>query len=177
MLCQRCHQREANVHIVQIHQHQRVEHHLCEVCAKAIQEGIMATVANNSLNMNDLLGSFIGMPPLESTHYDPGLACPSCGALYAKIAETGRVGCSDCYTTLEEALEPSLKKLHGNNTHQGKIPHRAGASLQTKRKIQELKQALAKAIEKEAYEQAAQLRDEIHAAEQTAKNETVTHNE
>lgn len=166
MLCQRCHQREANVHIVQMYQHQRVEHHLCEVCAKAIQEGVMATVANNSLNMNDLLGSFIGMPSLESTHDDPGLACPNCGTLYAKIAEAGRVGCSDCYATLEEALEPSLKKLHGSNIHQGKIPQRAGASLHTKRKVQELKGALAKAVEKEAYELAAQLRDEIHALEQ-----------
>jgi protein arginine kinase activator len=173
MLCQRCHQREANVHIVQIYQHQRVEHHLCEVCAKAIQEGVMATVASHSLKVNDLLGSFIGMPSLESAHYDPGLACPNCGTLYAKIAEAGRVGCSDCYTTLEEALEPSLKKLHGSNTHQGKIPQRIGATLHTKRKIQELKRTLAKAVEKEAYEQAAQLRDEIRAIEQAAADGTV----
>jgi protein arginine kinase activator len=157
------------VHIVQVNQYQRIEHHLCEVCAKAIQEGVLATVTN-TLSMNDLLGSFIGMPTLESAKYNPDLACSSCGTLYAKIAESGRVGCSDCYTTLEDALEPSLKKLHGNNTHQGKIPQRAGASMHKRRKLQELKLVLSKAIEKEAYEQAAQLRDGIRALEQEMKD-------
>jgi protein arginine kinase activator len=134
----------------------------------------MATVGSQALSVHNLLGSFIGMPSLESAKYDPGLACPNCGALYTKIAEAGRVGCSDCYTTLEYALEPSLKKLHGNNTHQGKIPQRTGATLHTKRQIRELKLALTKAVEKEAYEQAAQLRDEIHALEQAVQDGTVT---
>jgi protein arginine kinase activator len=64
-------------------------------------------------------------------------------------------------------LEASLKKLHGNNTHQGKIPKKAGANLHMRRKVQELRTHLSKALEREAYEQAAQLRDEIRALEQT----------
>ncbi len=36
MLCERCHQREATIHLSQTHDGETVEQHLCEVCAKEI---------------------------------------------------------------------------------------------------------------------------------------------
>ena len=62
-------------------------------------------------------------------------------------------------------MDPILKNIQGSNRHEGKYPHRAGAGLLTRRKIDKLRVELSKAIEEEQYENAARLRDQIRALE------------
>ena len=66
---------------------------------------------------------------------------------------------------------PLLRRIHGSSTHSGKIPHRTGGRLETKHEIEVLRAALKDAVAKEAYEQAAEYRDQIRALEKKLMQE------
>ncbi|MBO5856932.1 MAG: UvrB/UvrC motif-containing protein [Clostridia bacterium] len=59
---------------------------------------------------------------------------------------------------------PTLRKIHGKTTHQGKTPENFIEAVQHPQvNIDNLKEELKLAIEREDFELAAQLRDEINA--------------
>ena len=61
----------------------------------------------------------------------------------------------------EQELEPSLRRIHGNRQHVGKIPLRGGEKVLWRRQIEGLKQRLQEAVAREEYEEAAEIRDQI----------------
>ena len=74
---------------------------------------------------------------------------------------TVRLGCPDCYDHFEEGVESLLKNMHKGTRHVGKAP---AVWQQTKvyvDRLHSLQSKLDKAVAKENYEKAAQLRDEI----------------
>ena len=85
--------------------------------------------------------------------------CSGCGSTFQDIAATGRAGCAKCYDTFYDQLLPSLQRLHGKTRHAGKLPASAGIEAKS----------LSLAIEKQEFEKAAALRDEIKALEQELK--------
>ena len=89
------------------------------------------------------------------------MKCPQCNFTQADFKKSGRLGCAACYQTFAEGLEGLLKSMHKGTRHSGKVPE----SLRRKRDYSEqlslLQKQLAKAIETENFETAAQLRDEI----------------
>jgi protein arginine kinase activator len=82
-----------------------------------------------------------------------------------RVLDSGRVGCTECYTAFAAEIEPMLNALHGSTTHRGKVSRvgdvrtRLRADLQTKRAL------LRSALETENYEEAAALRDDIRQLE------------
>jgi protein arginine kinase activator len=78
-----------------------------------------------------------------------------------EFQKTGRLGCSTCYDTFGEVLKPLIKRLHGSLQHTGKVPVRFSKTVSITREIAKLKDLLNKAIEKEEYEKAAEIRDKI----------------
>ncbi|WP_373975939.1 UvrB/UvrC motif-containing protein [Geomicrobium sp. JCM 19039] len=81
---------------------------------------------------------------------------------YKAFVQNSRFGCSYCYKAFEEKLEPILKRVHGgNHVHRGKIPKRVGGRLEHERKITKLQESMQGHIQKEEFEQAAMIRDEI----------------
>ena len=52
--------------------------------------------------------------------------CPSCGMTYDELRRTGKFGCSSCYDAFEPYITGSLKSIHGDNVHKGKVPKRNG---------------------------------------------------
>ena len=62
-------------------------------------------------------------------------------------------------------MEPTLRRVHGDSRHVGKVPARGGEKVMVKKKIEGLKYQLQKAIGVEDYEKAAEIRDEIKDAE------------
>ncbi len=77
----------------------------------------------------------------------------------------GRFGCSNCYKQFGSRLDPILKRVHGNTVHVGKIPKRTGGQIQLKREIEELRRNLHELIDREEFENAAQIRDRIRELE------------
>ncbi len=161
MLCEKCKKNSATVYYQQIVNGEKTELHLCPECASKMH-GVMSF--DNMFK--GFLDSFMdmGMGDVGYTKLN-SFACPSCKMTFEEFKQTGKVGCADCYDAFKRQLVPVLKNIHGQPRHSGKIPKKAGAELYTKREIEKLKIELKKAVEKEEYELAAKLRDEIKALE------------
>ncbi len=172
MMCENCGQRPATYHQTVIVNGQKQETHLCEVCAQEKGHlGMMQqhTFSFPNLNIQQLLSSFLGQEPAGGSVAPRQQAeprCKSCGMTYSEFADTGRLGCAQCYEHLEPYLVPLIKRIHGTTTHGGKAPKRTGGIVRKKRELAALKQQLQKAVSEERYEEAASLRDQIRALEQ-----------
>src|SRR5699024_12346933 len=83
---------------------------------------------------------------------------------FSKFRRMGKFGCATCYTTFADKLDPVFRRVHsGNTVHHGKIPKRKSKHLHVKKEIELLQKELNELIQKEAFEQAADVRDQIHA--------------
>ena len=116
------------------------------------------------MNLGHLFGSILG------DAFSPGPAqeqkrCSGCGCSFQEIARTGKAGCAECYTTFYDRLLPNLERIHGKVRHEGKLSSSAAPRERTEREIKQLKRQLAQAIEKQEFEEAAKLRDQIAALE------------
>lgn len=165
MLCDECKQRTAGVHLVQVINGQKVESHLCDECAS--KKGGFIFDFTNKFSIPNLLGSIFGtnFNMSEVSSIAPVMTCPNCGASFMDIRQTGKLGCSECYKVYEQELEPTIKRIHGNSQHVGKIPSRGGEKVLMRKQIDDLKIRLQETVAREEYEKAAQIRDEIKQLE------------
>lgn len=167
MQCDNCGQRPAVVHQKIMINGEKQEHHLCEVCAH--EKGAMSQpgFAFPNLSIHQLLSSFLGQNPLAGARVAPPQEprCQNCGMTYSQFAESGRLGCAQCYDNLEPHLVPLIKRIHGTTAHTGKAPKRTGGIVRTKRELAALRQQLQAAIAQEQYEEAARLRDAMKTLE------------
>lgn len=163
MLCDMCGKHEATVHVTEILDNKMTELHLCEECAK--KKGAV----EKHFSLADLLAGLTDI----STAFGPEEAisqkCPGCGLTYKDFRKIGRLGCDRCYETFRESLVPLLKRIHGSGKHVGKFPVSKVKAVKVKVQLQELRDKLAKAVQLERYEEAAELRDRIRALEKEAK--------
>lgn len=61
MLCERCHERAATVHVTKIVNGEKTGYHLCEQCAKEQGEIMNPFVAGNAFDFNKLLSGLLNM--------------------------------------------------------------------------------------------------------------------
>ena len=97
--------------------------------------------------------------------YRENKRCPNCGRTYYDFQKTGRLGCGECYNAFEIPVTETLRKMQKNTVHTGKIPSKGSKEILKKRKLSDLKNQLAEAVEKEEYELAAKLHKEIKGLE------------
>ncbi len=91
--------------------------------------------------------------------------CPLCGHSYSDFKRTGKLGCSKCYKTFKNILTPTLKQIHQNPFHTGKVPSSFDEHINKKRKLEKLKKQLSDAVKSEDYESAAKLHGQIKQLE------------
>lgn len=166
MYCEECKVRPATVHLTQIINGQTMQTHLCEQCAA--KKGAAIFNIDTGFSIPNLLGTLFSNVYNMQGISSPALttaSCSNCGMDFEKIRQTGKLGCSECYSAFEKELEPTLRRVHGNSQHIGKIPRRGGGKVMLKKKIEELKGRLQRAVAREEYEKAAQIRDEIKKLE------------
>lgn len=167
MLCQQCKERPATVHFTKIVSGEKSEFHLCEVCAQ--EKGDFFAKAAQAFNFNHLLSGLLNMessPGIPATHA-PAPRCEKCGLSYAQFTQMGRFGCPDCYDSFSGRLDPLLRRIQSSESHTGKVPVRAGEQVKVRKRLQQLRQDLQRAISMEQFEQAAKIRDEIRGLETT----------
>lgn len=162
MLCERCGQEEATVHLTQIVKGEARSLHLCPPCAA--EKGVQTELSPPAAPLVDFLAQMGKGIPLEAAsgvHH-----CSFCGLSLADFKRTGRLGCSHCWMEFESQLRPLVRRLHGGTRHAGKIylspdPREAD---RTERLIR-LRRSLQRAVEEEDFERAAALRDEVRSLE------------
>ena len=73
--------------------------------------------------------------------------------------------CAECYQAFQFQLRPLLRRIHGDTRHKGKSPARDGEGVSRSRQMQRLYDELQRAVEREEFERAAEIRDEIKQIE------------
>src|SRR5690606_3906981 len=115
MLCDVCGEKDATVFLTQIVEGKMQKVNLCESCSKAkhIDDP-------TGFELADLL---LGLGAAQQLEKNPAvLKCPVCGFTQADFKKTGRLGCSECYTTFAEGLSTMLANMHKGTVHVGKAP-------------------------------------------------------
>ena len=174
MQCENCREREAVIHLTQIVNNSVTTMHLCEPCAA--EKGVETGAAVAKFPLGDFLATLGKGGSEPTTEAGLDVPCPTCGATLRDFRQTGRLGCANCYAAFEPHLRDLLRRLHGSTRHEGEayrpgtVPSRApvpvavGAAVQ-KNTLDDLREALKRAIEAENFELAAELRDKIRVLE------------
>ncbi len=163
MQCQICKTKTATVHLTEIVDGQRTESHLCQNCAQ--KEGV---TIKSQLSLNELLGSLIAAHQQDENidSEKSRRACPNCGITMEQFRKQALLGCPNDYEFFGDDLRQIIEKTQDNNlTHKGKVPAQtqtsSNARLEEPNKAEELKRQLSLAVEKEDYELAAKIRDQL----------------
>lgn len=175
MICQECNERPATFHFTKVVNGEKTEIHICEQCA---QDNSSMFIDNSTgFSINNLLAGLLNMEPsISKSKQDvfkknEVLQCSRCQMTYQQFTKVGRFGCSECYLTFHDQINPILRRVHsGNTVHAGKIPERIGGSIHIRKRIELLKQNLKDLIQQEEFEKAAETRDEIRSLELKLKS-------
>ena len=176
MLCDNCGKREANVKYSENINGRKKELNLCEECSHKL--GIDQMDFSMPIDFSNFFEGF--MDNFGSNEFIPMLSdlktlkCNSCGYTFNDIANTGRLGCKDCYDVFQDRLDPIIKRIQGSNKHVGRIGKIIDNKIDSKNsenkeekvkqpisEKEKLENELKEAIKEERYEDAAKIRDEI----------------
>ncbi|MCX5786671.1 MAG: UvrB/UvrC motif-containing protein [Elusimicrobia bacterium] len=138
---------------------------------------VPAGYESGSLNIPDILGGINGCFKEFLPAGKKALHCPACALTYREFKETGKLGCSVCYVSFDAQLSELLTRAYGSCLHTGKVyATRAAKSFekcdsaatgkrerkaQTARRLKGLNAELKAAVDREDFETAARLRDQI----------------
>ncbi len=104
--------------------------------------------------------------------------CPVCGITFAQFRSGGRLGCPHDYEFFKEELEPLLINIHGSAVHRGKRPVRTAGASGHQNELVQLRREMKEAIDREDYEAASRIRDQIKQLEnETNPDQTSLENE
>jgi protein arginine kinase activator len=158
MLCKICKEKEATVHLTKVDGVKMHKVDLCDACSK-------------EKNVNDPTGGslssiFHGMPGAEEFEFESDEStadkkCPTCGFSQANFKKAGRFGCPECYHAFIANLDGLLRSMHRDVRHVGKTPKAFKQTAGVAEKLKRMEAKMEKAITKEDFEAAADLRDEI----------------
>lgn len=160
MKCQKC-TKAATLHITEVVSDDQFEElHLCEECANKYlyepqQKGSGAKGGEAGL-----------VEESDETSVLNQRECPRCGIKFVEFRNSGRLGCPHDYQEFREELVPLLENIHGETRHCGKTPRQLPQNKQTQGELLQLRKQLQQAVTKEAYEEAARLRDRIRQLEE-----------
>lgn len=146
----------ATVHLTQIVNNKIHKVDLCEACAQ--KKGVTDP---EGFSLADLLAK----TNLSFQSNESQTSCPKCGHKTSDFRRTGRLGCAGCFEVFETILLPVLEDMHPGTQHKGKVPKQALRRQNSQEEISHLKDSLKRAIEEEAYEEAARIRDMINAVQ------------
>lgn len=161
MLCEKCGKNHATAHIRTVVNGVVNELNLCGYCAAA---GGYTDFPHNSLAQ--MLATMLG-ESVNKRISSQEKRCPVCNAGFSDIAESGRMGCAECYKVFGKELLPYLKRVHGSTKHIGKVPNSAPLAVKPAEDSAEaLRLTLNRLVSEERYEEAAVVRDKIKKLEE-----------
>lgn len=171
-LCDSCKQNPAIIQIVRSINGQQSEMSFCKSCAEVngIREQIFQALDPDSETHPEMNPS----QPMNRNNQpvDWQRTCTNCGTTFEDFAQSGAVGCAQCYDTFDDLLEPILRRMHGatrrpieGESSDMRPPSALDDEQQTKLSFlirEDLEMELQLALLEENYEKAASLRDKIN---------------
>lgn len=161
MLCEKCGKNKATTHIHRVVNGVAWDMNLCSCCAHKSGYGDLG-----KLDFTNMLGFLLNEDLNARPRVDRQERCNCCNSAFSDIAQSGMVGCSNCYKVFYNQLLPSIQRIHGKVRHEGKRPRNFRVKVKDKKStIEELRKQLEAAVSREDYETAAKLRDKIREIE------------
>ena len=157
--CDRCGKEPASVHYAEVVDGRLSVWALCESCAR--ERGVATTLPSFAGPLVGILMGLLEDETLEET--PPDAACEECGTTYADFRRGGKLGCGACYDRFGPELGPLLRRIHGSATHFGRAPSGFEGEFARREELKRLKADLRRAVFREEYERAAELRDAIRS--------------
>jgi len=163
MKCQYC-EKPATFHITELTGSEGPQVvHLCEAHAKKfLQKDAVTPAASIAGEIAKHLN--LGQTKEEIEELDQK-ECPVCGISFFEFRNTGRLGCPYDYSHFETDLEPLMINIHDSTEHRGKRPKRAAATADMQAEMIQLRRDMEEAVEREDYELASQIRDQLRGLE------------
>jgi protein arginine kinase activator len=164
MKCQYC-EKPATFHITELTGPEPIELHFCEEHARLYltqsdepEEAVpsLAGVLAQQLK--------VGQTAEELAKLDQR-ACPMCGITFYEFRHAGRLGCPHDYVCFSQQLEPLIMNIHGAIEHVGKRPQHGVCGTDHQTRLIQLRREMKEAVEREDYEKASAIRDEIRKLE------------
>ncbi len=129
-------------------------HNTTHLCAEHAME---AGVSLGPIDLSVMLHSAKGVLTGGSQK-----TCPDCGMTISQYKESRLLGCPTCYDSFRDELSSIISKVQDNNSqHIGRAPAQATVDLNRHLQVRRLLKKLESAVNKEEYEQAAVLRDQL----------------
>lgn len=175
MTCDLCDEK-ASVFLTQIVDGQMQKVNLCDQCAKAkgVTDPTGFALADLLFGLGNeekggveasLVDGEVGEIEEKPVLKGEPATCQACGFTQAQFKKAGRLGCAQCYKIFGDGLESLLKAMHKGTQHVGKVPAKHRALLEHHYELDDLKAKLDDAVRREAFEDAATLRDKILSIE------------
>ncbi|MFT7670186.1 MAG: protein arginine kinase activator [Planctomycetota bacterium] len=168
-ICENCHNTTATVTVIELQPKQEgqsegthTQQMLCEMCAQSKDLPHSKPVKNAFADIWKLLASG------QKTQTTEEVTCPSCGMTRAELRERGRIGCAKDYELFASDIATILERVHGAKEHVGRVPGISSGDLDRMQTISSLRRELVEAIEEEAYESAARIRDQLQGLGESA---------
>ena len=152
----------ANVQLTEVVDDKTSTQYLCKSCAE--EKGLNAP-SGQPVDVAGFLDQLTQADDADQEGAAPD-PCTFCGLSLEEFRRTGRLGCPECYTAFESGLRGLLDRIHGAARHAGKVymaPDPAAADRD--RHLGDLRRRLGSAVEREDFERAAKLRDQIRELE------------
>lgn len=159
MDCQRCGIRKGQIQVTRLVEGSLKEILLCDECLRE-EAGHENGDAESPNHMLAAILDAVNQSALQ-VNWIKTTSCGKCGMTYGVFREIGKMGCSQCYLTFGDRISSAISNWHGHSIHVGKKPTGSPEALAIKSELQSLHMALKKAIQEEAFENAAVLRDQI----------------
>jgi protein arginine kinase activator len=159
-MCEACGKRRATVHLTEFVDGEPVLRLLCDECY-AEREG--APLVTPAALFQQILSAVA--PELKDLAMKE---CPACGISYLQFRQQGTLGCPQDYEEFSAALTKLMEEIHGATEHCGKVSPEAGEREAIQGRLRSLHRLQERAIQREDYELAAQLRDSIAELETRA---------
>ncbi len=173
MKCEICHKRDATMAYTHIVDDKKKTLLLCAHCipeGKGDGEEASAGTAIVEEQTKQEIPTLIKKAKVEfatATPVEGAVAeeCAGCGMTYDQFKKAGRLGCQRCYETFAAQLDRLLKRIHGANRHCGKGRIKPREMPLSTGDLNQLELELKEAVEREDFERAAQVRDQIRSME------------
>ena len=175
MICEICGQKEAVIHIQEIIDGRKKTVHMCQDCATAkgmdamgLQGINIAEILYNLSTKSNLSGFNAGKLEIgDNKNIKPKpvkiTVCPYCKWDSEKFQKTGRLGCGRCYEAFSDIIMKAISNIQKGNLHIGKRPgENTSETSLLMMDILNLQKKLDEHINKEEYEEAAKVRDQIN---------------
>ncbi len=150
MYCDKCGIRPATFHSKTNINGKVTETHLCEECAA---------------NSGALLSTMKEFGEILSADHEYGLldpvqdVCRYCGTSFDEFRSSGLVGCEHCYDEFSDLIDV-IRRNQGADYHVGKAALDR-STLTKDERIEELREKINQAVDREDYEEAAKLKKQI----------------